>query len=808
MTSRKGYFRDAVAAVLAGKPPVHITAEEHTAQLSQRDRGVVYATTEEFELRFQDVALPGKPPIDVLSCTTTMEVGIDIGSLTAVGLRNVPPQRENYQQRAGRAGRRGSAVSTVVTYAQGGPHDNHYYAHPEEIISGEPRRPKIKTDNQRLARRHVNAFLIQTFFHEQLDLLSLTEQRALEASRTHLMSAFGQAHAFFTESDAFSLPAFRTWVNANFIGANAPRASDVATWLPDEICVAGDEEGRHTEKIRFVSDVATAFVDQLEQLATKCKSAHVAAGTPYGETDDDERSRDLLLDVLFDAGMLPSYAFPTDLATFYVFERGEDNRVRIKERPQQSKQQALSEYAPGRLLVINKQTYRVGGIFDEMVKPTQVGASLFAEDLSTYVSCPACTYVRKDPLALGSPICPVCGTPLEVREMIDPPGFSPEDGTALKERDRDQEISYATTAQFPTPIEPDQFEWQSDAGCRLRYAYKQDRELVIVNKGPDDGQGPGEGFRVCESCGAAWPASQAPSSESHKRPFLVENWVLKQENLSPRCNGPLHPQAIYLGHSFLTDLLVVRLALHGPLACQPKDPWLLDGLRTLAEGLALAASRQLDIDPGELSAGFRLMPPVGEDAVARLVADLYLYDTASGGAGYAAEAGEVLPSVLATALDLLDHCPATCERSCTKCLRHYGNRLWHDSLDRHLAADLLRYGRDALLPAIPSIEGQTAQLQPLQRYLELEGWQSVTGAPVGGVDVPLLITSAPGASTRAQRRVVIGTHPAFLDPDAAQFSHPLHVFDGDDQTVFVPLNDYVIARDLPAAYRRFRDRVS
>ena len=103
MISRKGFFREPLQKVLSGGQPLHITAEEHTAQLSQRDAGVVYATTEEYELRFQDVPLaPNKPPVDILSCTTTMEVGIDIGSLTAVGLRNVPPQRENYQQRAGR----------------------------------------------------------------------------------------------------------------------------------------------------------------------------------------------------------------------------------------------------------------------------------------------------------------------------------------------------------------------------------------------------------------------------------------------------------------------------------------------------------------------------------------------------------------------------------------------------------------------------------------------------------------------------------------------------------------------------------
>jgi len=121
----RDFWRDPVRDALSDRVRLRsISVEEHTAQLSNRDNARVHATTEQFELRFRDIQIEARDrPIDVLSCTTTMEVGVDIGSLVAVGLRNVPPQRENYQQRAGRAGRRGSSVSTVLTYAQTGPHE-------------------------------------------------------------------------------------------------------------------------------------------------------------------------------------------------------------------------------------------------------------------------------------------------------------------------------------------------------------------------------------------------------------------------------------------------------------------------------------------------------------------------------------------------------------------------------------------------------------------------------------------------------------------------------------------------------------
>lgn len=775
MRSRKGFIREPLRRVLKGAAPVHITAEEHTAQLSQRDESRVYATTEEYELRFQDVPLGEKmPPIDVLSCTTTMEVGIDIGSLLAVGLRNVPPQRENYQQRAGRSGRRGSAISTVVTFAQGGPHDSHYFDHPASIVSGAPRLPAVNIGNARLARRHVNAYLLQTFFHQQL-----RQAAAVPAPVTaQLMSVLGNASDFFKGDSDFTLRTFSAWISANVRG-NASEVEKIASWLPDEVVApnASSELGRL--KAALVTNAAEELIQQLSAISRELDQLQTDSAS-VGDQDDQSAG---FLDLLFDHGLLPTYAFPTDLCSFYVFER-ENNRVRVKERPQQGKDQALSEYAPGRILVINKETFRVGGVYVDNKQTSEPARALFRRPLPPYVYCPRCTYVGLRALEPGER-CPVCQTDLAAREMLDPPAFSPEAGKPVPERDRDQEITYATGAQFPMPVEAHALA-RRVGGSNLTHGHEESQTLVVVNRGVAEA-----GFVVCESCGAAWPAADAPVS--HFRPFMRDSYVLHRERLGARCNGPHHDAPVYLGFSFKTDLLLLRLKFQAPLDFDPRAQWLHDGLRTLAEGLAIGASRHLDIDADEISAGYRLMPgDEGEHSEVRGIAEIYLYDTASGGAGYAADAGKNLDSVLDETDAILANCPADCERSCTRCLRHYGNRFWHQHLDRTLALQLLRYGRRGEVPQPLGIDSQERQLLQLRRYLDLEGWSTEAR---NGASIPLT-ARRPGSHAQ----LAIGTRPALLDRNDPHFQHPLHGLDRDAKSIVVLLNDYVLPRDLPTAY--------
>ena len=131
------------------RKPLAVEVREHTAQLTLK-------TGSAYQRQFMS------GDINVLSSSTTFEMGIDVGHLRAILLRNVPPTAANYTQRAGRAGRRRGAAF-AVTYARAVPHDQTHFYTPEEIAGGTVAVPKIRVANARLAQRHVNSLLLGKF---------------------------------------------------------------------------------------------------------------------------------------------------------------------------------------------------------------------------------------------------------------------------------------------------------------------------------------------------------------------------------------------------------------------------------------------------------------------------------------------------------------------------------------------------------------------------------------------------------------------------------------------------------------------
>jgi hypothetical protein len=358
----------------------------------------------------------------------------------------------------------------------------------------------------------------------------------------------------------------------------------------------------------------------------------------------------------------------------------------------------------------------------------------------------------------------------------------------LPQNVREQEYTYATTAQLPVPEgDQEKHDWVRVGEHSLR-ADAPDHWLVVVNKGR---AGENEGFHVCDKCGAAEVYGLGQVSKQHWRPYRVQSF-----KKPPECDGEF--QQVFLGNRFQSDLMLWRIEVSAPLGIDTVRSvvrqGLKDALQTLAEGLQLASSRFFDLDANEFSAGYRIVPGLSHGKTLR--ADVYIFDTLAGGAGYADQVGRQLGDILVQELrPLLRDCEGNCDRSCYECLRHYANQYWHASLDRFLGLGLLDYALDGTIPSIPEGD-QARRLDPLKGMLELTGgYVCRSDSTVGGVHVPLLVE-------RGATRVAVACYHALIDEDAP---HPLREAFDDNGLLPLVLNDYLLTRNLPAAYQAVLD---
>lgn len=796
--ARKGYYRSSTVRAIASDPasPMSIIAAEHTAQLNAAQHEAVFSKAEEHELLFQDVdlGLPGqddanRAAIDVLSCTTTMEVGIDIGQLSGVALRNMPPSRANYQQRAGRAGRRGNAVATVIAFGSADTHDDHYFREPAEMIRGRVEDPVLTMDNDEIARRHVIAYLLQRYHQDRLPNFDPDTQSS------QLFEVLGTVSDFTGTTSPLNRTDFAGWLKEHATELSV----DIDGWLPSELSATS----RASVLRGLVADTLADIDGALDltpagglpavgegDLPPEVEGVEAEGPAEDGaEVPSPQRSQTNLLDRLLYKGVLPRYAFPTDVATFHVFdvEKSEQYRAAFRYAPSQGLPIALSQYAPGKVVWIDNKEWRSGAIYS----PVSAERHKAWRNHKLYFECQVCHYAKYFDQDEAHPgeirECPACGSEEKFGEAMAwmrPPGFAhpayEDEGTSP---DDAPVTSYATRAKLVAPGPEDESAWSSVTD-QIQEAYHRET-LIVTNTGPLN-----EGYTYCFKCGRIEPTASPTGSivGQHKKPFPDEK--------EPDCPGASSWKGLVLGTDFITDVLLVRFKVKSPVRLAPQLLSTQVALRTIAEAMTITATKMLGIEATELQAEFRpALTPGGADG---LEAEIYLYDTLAGGAGFTRRVKDLGVAVLRQTLKRLEDCPANCDQSCYRCLRSFRNRFEHGLLDRKVGASLMRYLLDGTAPALDS-----ARLTLSTNRL----FSDLVGRGIAGVDfeqdVPVTIAGigtvmAPILATKGDRKFIFGVHGP-LTPGLA--ADPM-LNDAKENQITIPvrlIDDIVISRSSPNA---------
>lgn len=648
---------------------------EHSAQQSA-DRLKTY----------EEMFKQGK--VNVLNCSTTMEMGVDIGGISAVVMNNAPPHPANYLQRAGRAGRSNESRAIAYTLCKSNPHDSEVFNDTAWPFVTKIPAPHISLDSSRLVARHVNSLLLSIYLR---DVIGTTDK---EKTSLNLQWFFESEDGVISICDKF-----KVWMDS----ASAPIEEALKSLVRGTALAGSEVRSVINSSKKAIEKLESSWLSQLNNLNSALKSASKDSPFEYRITLELTRHRkEYLLKELAAKGFLPGYGFPTDVVTLnnsniIDFRRDkegkkskakfrEDNISQLRDMPSRNLAVAIREYAPGAQLVIDGRVFRSAGISLNWQK---LGSS--AKEAQKFDLAWQCSYCGQTGIDISNSTsdelrCSSCSCNIPsslIKKTIEPTGFV---------TDFFDSPGNDITKQNYIPVQPG---WLSLNGEDFPLpnpatgfmSYGNNATLFQHSSGEY-----GTGFAVCLSCGKAesmtinseFPIGLSPTSEH--RPITSTPKSKDSDGYQPPCDGSATVHSdIHIGCTSLTDAF--ELTLKHPITGQYID--ISDEGETVALTLAVslrnALAHKLGISTSEIGYSVRPSRVLSSNLPAMVI---QLYDVISGGAGFSNSSARFIGKLL---LDMYLNlaCSSNCEEACSSCLLDSNTRHDVNHLDRKAALEWL-----------------------------------------------------------------------------------------------------------------------